>query len=286
MKKPTRHTPTLVTSLFIFFCSVSYSFSSASAILDSTNLIQNSSFEANNQPSLQSWDVDTTLRQFVQDTPPLGGQWSVRLIPGWIPQEGFAQTYVSGQSGIGVYQLTVWIKSVGGWKGSVSFGPWTQKGWVRSKTTYSDSTAWIQISIVDTISLKSTDTIAIHISAGRAELAKGSVLFDLVRLERIQTITKVGRKDNSTPAKFALKQNYPNPFNPSTSIEYQIPANGFVTLRVFDLVGREVRTLVDGLQNAGTYRVNFEASELWSGMYFYTLEYRGYKTAKKMLLIK
>jgi hypothetical protein len=78
-----------------------------------------------------------------------------------------------------------------------------------------------------------------------------------------------GNADQSVPQKvFNLSNNYPNPFNPTTTIEYQIPQNGLVTLKVFDLLGHEVATLVDGMKGVGCYTVTFDASHLASGMYF------------------
>jgi hypothetical protein len=74
-----------------------------------------------------------------------------------------------------------------------------------------------------------------------------------------------------TPATFLLSQNYPNPFNPSTTITYRLPVNSIVTLRVFDVIGNEVATLVEEQKQAGEYQVEFDASELGSGVYFYNL---------------
>ena len=253
---------------------------------DSTNFILNSSFEINNQPTLQSWVTDTSLAKALQDAPPDGGQWSLQLVPGWIPQEGFAQTYVSGKSGVGVYQLTFWSKSVYSWHGSVTFGQWTQKGWLQSKMIYCDSAIWTQYSLIDTLSLQAGDTIGVHLSAGRAEVARGQVLFDLIDLEKIASITKVESKCNQFPTHFALNQNYPNPFNPTTVINYQIPINGFVLLKVFDLLGHKISTLVNEQQKAGNHSVNFDAVKLTSGIYFYSLQFDKYVATKKMLLIK
>ncbi len=85
---------------------------------------------------------------------------------------------------------------------------------------------------------------------------------------------------------FRLGQNYPNPFNPSTKINYQIPQAGFVTLKVYDPLGREVTMLVNEEKAAGNYEVNFNADKLSSGVYFYKLQTGNYIKTRKMVLIK
>ena len=92
--------------------------------------------------------------------------------------------------------------------------------------------------------------------------------------------------NGSVPEDYILTQNYPNPFNPVTKIEYALPQNSFVTLKVYDVTGKEVSELVDGLRSAGNYEINFDASNLNSGVYFYTLITEGFTETKKMLLIK
>ncbi len=89
-----------------------------------------------------------------------------------------------------------------------------------------------------------------------------------------------------TPTSFNLHQNYPNPFNPSTIISYDIPKSGFVTLKVYDLLGRKITTLYNGNQKAGTYNVSFDASRLSSGVYFYQLRAGDFVSIKKMVLLK
>ncbi|MCA9740125.1 MAG: T9SS type A sorting domain-containing protein [Deferribacteres bacterium] len=93
-----------------------------------------------------------------------------------------------------------------------------------------------------------------------------------------------------TPTAFALRQNYPNPFNPSTTIRYELPVAGEVTLKIFDLMGREVATLVDGVQReAGYYEVVADMRQMGSGMYFYRLSVKGeqnFQTMQKMTLLK
>ncbi len=91
---------------------------------------------------------------------------------------------------------------------------------------------------------------------------------------------------SSTPGDFILHQNYPNPFNPVTAIRYSLIGNRFVTLKVFDALGKEVVTLVNEKQNAGVYSVKFDGSNLSSGIYFYKIEIGEFVSTKKMLLIK
>ena len=88
------------------------------------------------------------------------------------------------------------------------------------------------------------------------------------------------------PAEFALQQNFPNPFNPETEIRYSIPAASKVTLRIFDVLGREVQTLVNGVESSGTHTVTLKAQNLSSGVYFYRLTTGRYSATKKLLLLK
>ena len=88
------------------------------------------------------------------------------------------------------------------------------------------------------------------------------------------------------PAEFALGQNYPNPFNPSTTINYDLPSSNFVTLKIYDLVGKEVATLVNEKLDAGRYSATFNGSNLASGMYFYKISAGEFTFVRKMVLIK
>jgi hypothetical protein len=88
------------------------------------------------------------------------------------------------------------------------------------------------------------------------------------------------------PAVYSLSQNYPNPFNPVTKINFALPKQGFVTLKIFDVLGREVKTLVNEVKTAGKFSVDFNASEFASGVYFYRMESNGFSDIKRMMLIK
>ncbi len=92
--------------------------------------------------------------------------------------------------------------------------------------------------------------------------------------------------DAGLPKVFALEQNYPNPFNPTTVISYQLPVAGNVSLKLYDVLGKEVMTLVNGRQEAGAYNFNFNASSLSSGVYFYRLQSGNFVQTKKMMLVK
>ncbi|MFZ4590291.1 MAG: T9SS type A sorting domain-containing protein [Ignavibacteria bacterium] len=88
------------------------------------------------------------------------------------------------------------------------------------------------------------------------------------------------------PKEFNLSQNYPNPFNPVTMIKFALPKASYVTLRVYDMLGREVANLVNGQKSAGQYIVDFDASSLTSGIYFYRLETNGFVDVKRMVVLK
>ena len=99
-------------------------------------------------------------------------------------------------------------------------------------------------------------------------------------------VTGFTQTNSEIPDKFSLSQNYPNPFNPSTVISYQLPVAGFTTLKIYDALGSEVKTLVNEKQNAGNYSVTFDGSNLPSGIYFYKLVTEKFSETKKMVLVK
>ncbi len=102
---------------------------------------------------------------------------------------------------------------------------------------------------------------------------------------KIFIVTKV-RQQEPQPKTFALFQNFPNPFNPTTVIYYQLPSISHVTLKVYNVLGEEVATLVDETKGPGEYNIRFDASKLSSGVYFYQIVADNFVSTKKMVVIK
>jgi hypothetical protein len=101
------------------------------------------------------------------------------------------------------------------------------------------------------------------------------------------TAAPTGTEDSKVKVNnFELMQNYPNPFNPTTRIQFVLPQSMNVTLKVYDVMGKEIATLLDGKANAGLNTVEFNASNLGSGVYFYKLNAGSYSSTKKMVLTK
>ncbi len=99
-------------------------------------------------------------------------------------------------------------------------------------------------------------------------------------------ITSILEIESFVPSDYNLTQNYPNPFNPSTTLSYSIPTQGQVELKIYDVLGREVAELINKEQSSGSYEVNFDASNLTSGIYFYKLQAGGFVESRKMVLVK
>ncbi len=128
--------------------------------------------------------------------------------------------------------------------------------------------------------------------SGSAQYSVSNIISDNFNLNKFQ-YSVISYKGNDIPEIYSLEQNYPNPFNPSTIIRYQLPQDGFVTLKIYDILGREVATLVNEEKAKGRYEVNFNASNLpagrqglASGVYLYRIKVNDYVAVKKMLMIK
>jgi len=104
--------------------------------------------------------------------------------------------------------------------------------------------------------------------------------------ELVDVVLGVEEIPAALPVVYSLKQNYPNPFNPTTNIQFAIPQAGLVTMKIYNILGQEVATLLNEHKNAGTYTVDFDASGLNSGVYFYKIESGAFTSTKKMILMK
>jgi len=103
--------------------------------------------------------------------------------------------------------------------------------------------------------------------------------------ENITDIKKEQKSDFEIET-YKLEQNYPNPFNPSTTIEYYIPRHSHINISIYDINGKKVKTLVNEIKNKGNYKINFDASDLSSGVYYYTIKGNNFSKTMKMNLIK
>ncbi len=116
--------------------------------------------------------------------------------------------------------------------------------------------------------------------------ATGNVTVQSIEITYVSSTATAVNIQSTSPKNFMLSQNYPNPFNPATTISFQIPKSSFVTLKVYDVLGREVASLINEQKSPGTYSVNFNASNLSSGMYLYRLQAGDFVETKKLVLLK
>ncbi len=118
-------------------------------------------------------------------------------------------------------------------------------------------------------------------------LTDDSGAFDQDTIEvTVDAPSNLAENNGGLPKEYALKANYPNPFNPQTTIQYQLPERGFVSIKVYDVTGRLITTLIDQEQNAGFYSVQFKAQQLASGIYFYVMKSKNFVKMRKMMLIR
>ena len=126
----------------------------------------------------------------------------------------------------------------------------------------------------------------VNLSAYGSSIYTISAQEEMVVIPSLPPIVSVDEQVNNTPEDFQLFQNYPNPFNPSTTIRYSVSSAQLVTLKIFDVLGREVSTLVNEEKPSGSYEVEFDASKLSSGIYFYQLNAGDFHETKKMILLR
>lgn len=143
---------------------------------------------------------------------------------------------------------------------------------------------------LDSSILKVNDTIAYRVYVTDSSIFHNKEYFPyyeygLKNIKILNPITNI-REQRNNPNGFFISQNYPNPYNPSTTIVYSVPERTRVSIKVFDLLGREVKTLVNEEKSAGNYKVEFNSSGLPSGIYFYRMETEKFSGTKKLILLK
>ncbi len=121
---------------------------------------------------------------------------------------------------------------------------------------------------------------------GEAEFNINDCVYEENLVLQKKEYTELVIEENILPTEYGLTQNYPNPFNPTTTINYQIPKDGFVTLKIYDVLGKEVATLVNENKSTGRYNVEFNAGNLASGVYLYQVMVNDFVSTKKLVLLK
>ena len=226
----------------------------------------------------------------------LGGeQWPADSMPNW---DRYVQFTISPKAG---YDLTVsalicYMATYGNHKTFFANVYWDKDPSFATKVIIDTSTAYLFDVRDETIPLysyemdakiKDGETFYVRFYPWYSKGGSSSKYFELQLVELTGTTSiATAVEDEQVPTEFALQQNYPNPFNPTTSIQFDIPKEGNYSLKVYNLLGQEVATLVNGQMNIGTHNVNFDASNLTSGMYIYRLTGNNVNLTRKMLLMK
>ncbi|MCA9734331.1 T9SS type A sorting domain-containing protein, partial [candidate division KSB1 bacterium] len=154
--------------------------------------------------------------------------------------------------------------------------------WILKK---GDGSYYMEGRVLDSAPLTSFNSLVVGVGDGATAT---SLLLRDVEVSMTDELipTSVTGSNSTIPDHFSLEQNYPNPFNPTTTIEYALPENSEVTLKIYDVTGRVVTELIKGQQNAGYHKVVFDASHLATGVYFFKLEANDFTNVKKLMLIK
>ena len=163
---------------------------------------------------------------------------------------------------------------------SSEYRDWENVGFVEGHGSVNTPQSY---SFTDTTALPSVDTVSYRLKQvdidGTYEYSKA---IDVI----INNSSVTGLEDGDLPTEFGLSQNYPNPFNPTTSIEYRVSSNENVSIKVYNMLGQEVMTLVNEMKSPGTYNVKMNGSQLASGVYIYQMTAGSYSSVKKFVLMK
>ena len=159
-----------------------------------------------------------------------------------------------------------------------------------AKITLSKRKMGTGVAVFDDGNYRIVGSLAQPIRQHPGQLTSGQLWYLPVRI----ITTEAAQRDNSIPAKFSLDQNYPNPFNPTTTIKFTLPEASRVTLKLFNILGKELATLVDKEMETGVHKVLFDAKNFASGVYFYRIQAKSedsdsrqtFVRSKKLILLK
>ncbi|MBN1300513.1 MAG: T9SS type A sorting domain-containing protein, partial [Melioribacteraceae bacterium] len=205
----------------------------------------------------------------------VGTSWISTNGAGTIVLSAGTQTPAGAVGGAGEYDFGIWVIKKSDGSQEVRYRLTNGSGYMFQGTVVEENpvaTTFNSLNIaLNSSTATSMDLIDVHV--------------DQIALDDVPTGIKSDEK-SGVPTQYALDQNYPNPFNPSTTIEFALPKSGDVNLVVYDILGRVVTKLVSGTLNAGYYKVNFDASNLASGIYFYSITAGDFQSVKKLMLLK
>jgi hypothetical protein len=167
-----------------------------------------------------------------------------------------------------------------------SYWNWMTYGSIQTEYISNTADGPVIIPAQDPLVIAPDDSVIVYYAVA-VGIDEADLIANMAEAEQMYySITSVEADNNTIPDGYQLEQNYPNPFNPSTAIKFGIPEGSNITLRIFNTIGEEVALLVDDYLDAGTYTYNFNALELPSGIYIYTLQSGNQTISKKMTLIK
>jgi hypothetical protein len=153
-----------------------------------------------------------------------------------------------------------------------------------------DNEAGITYHSLDDGSTVNCDSVMVYVTGPEASGGNVARIHE-IEMYNLENVVSVKSSEDFIPVKYEVMQNYPNPFNPTTTIQYSIPSNSKnrllnVNLSVYDILGKKVKTLVNEVKPSGEYIINFDASGLSSGVYYYQIKTENYYEAKKMIILK
>jgi len=222
----------------------------------------------------------------------INGSYGLESIK-WLSQEKTISIYREGDSSFVGYKLLssplTSLSIIDWYSGYDTVDPdlW---GWLTSNTidTLFDSGGDGAVTIFsqDAVNIAAGDSseiwVGISVGDDESEMISNMVIAEA----KYNLITNIDENSTAVPSAYELKQNYPNPFNPSTKIQFAVPQTEFVSLKIYDVLGNEVSTLMHQELSTGSYEIQFNARLLSSGVYFYQLITGNYSETKKMNLIK